>query len=145
MPDYLWLASLLSAKIVSCSNINEYVRNYQDCLTLYTIQYTTKSDQSIVSSLASLQPIIYIIIYIIIWLSLYVLSVQSLSPPKPVGLDPPIFCRHTPNWLRNTDSQKKFEKKFPGKFVLGEKKFGDFFTKIFHENVERSVAFGECI
>jgi hypothetical protein len=33
-PDYLWLASLLSAKIVSCSNINEYVRNYQDCLTL---------------------------------------------------------------------------------------------------------------
>jgi hypothetical protein len=28
------LASLLSAKIVSCSNINGYLRNYQDCLTL---------------------------------------------------------------------------------------------------------------
>jgi hypothetical protein len=25
----------------------------------------------------------------------------SLSPPKPAGLDPQIFCRHTPNWLRN--------------------------------------------
>jgi hypothetical protein len=24
----------LSAKIVSCTNINEYLRNYQDCLTL---------------------------------------------------------------------------------------------------------------
>jgi hypothetical protein len=33
-PDYLWLASLLSAKIVSCTNINGYLRNYQDCLTL---------------------------------------------------------------------------------------------------------------
>jgi hypothetical protein len=33
-PDYLLLASLLSAKIVSCSNNYEYVRNYQDCLTL---------------------------------------------------------------------------------------------------------------
>jgi hypothetical protein len=29
-------------------------------------------------------------LYIIIWLSLYVLSVQSLSPHKPAGLDPPI-------------------------------------------------------
>jgi hypothetical protein len=36
-------------------------------------------------------------IYIIIWLSPYVLSVQSLSPPKPAGLDPQIFCRHAPN------------------------------------------------
>jgi hypothetical protein len=57
-------------------------------------------------------------IYIIIWLRLYVLSVQSLSPPKPAGLDPPPnFCRHTPNWLRNTDSQKKFEKKLHEKFL----------------------------
>jgi hypothetical protein len=34
-------------------------------------------------------------IYIIIWLSLYVLSVHSLSPPKPVGLDLTIFRRRT--------------------------------------------------
>jgi hypothetical protein len=32
------------------------------------------------------------LIYIIIWLSPYVLSVQSLSPPKPAGLDPQIFA-----------------------------------------------------
>jgi hypothetical protein len=31
-------------------------------------------------------------IYIIIWLSLYVLSVQSLSPPKPAGLAPQILA-----------------------------------------------------
>jgi hypothetical protein len=37
-------------------------------------------------------------IYIIIWLSPYVLFVQSLSPPKPAGLDPPNFRRHAPNW-----------------------------------------------
>jgi hypothetical protein len=56
-------------------------------------------------------------IYIIIWLSLYVLSVRSLSPPKPAGLDPPNFCRHAPNWMWNRDSQKKYEKKNHGKFV----------------------------
>jgi hypothetical protein len=54
-------------------------------------------------------------IYIIIWLSPYVLFVQSLSPPQPAGLDPQVFCRHTPNWLRNTDSQKNVKKKFHGK------------------------------
>jgi hypothetical protein len=27
-------AGILSAKVVSCSNINGYLRNYQDCLTL---------------------------------------------------------------------------------------------------------------
>jgi hypothetical protein len=27
-------AVILSAKVVSCSNINGYLRNYQDCLTL---------------------------------------------------------------------------------------------------------------
>jgi hypothetical protein len=32
---------------------------------------------------------------IIIWLSPYVLFVQSLSPPKPAGLDSPIFCMDT--------------------------------------------------
>jgi hypothetical protein len=26
------------------------------------------------------------------------------------------LCRHTQNWLRNTDSQKKFETKFHGNF-----------------------------
>jgi hypothetical protein len=55
-------------------------------------------------------------IYIIIWLSLYVLFVRSLSPPKPAALDPPNFRRHAPNWIWNRDSQKKFEKKIHGKF-----------------------------
>jgi hypothetical protein len=27
-------AGIMSAKVVSCSNINGYLRNYQDCLTL---------------------------------------------------------------------------------------------------------------
>jgi hypothetical protein len=45
-------------------------------------------------------PKLYIYLIIIIWLSPYVLFVQSLSPPKTSGLDPPNFCRHTPkkNW-----------------------------------------------
>jgi hypothetical protein len=29
-------AGIMSAKVVSCSNINGYLRNYQDCLTLGT-------------------------------------------------------------------------------------------------------------
>jgi hypothetical protein len=29
-------AGIMSAKVVSCSNINGYLRNYQDCLTLVT-------------------------------------------------------------------------------------------------------------
>jgi hypothetical protein len=28
----------MSAKVVSCSNINGYLRNYQDCLTLVVIK-----------------------------------------------------------------------------------------------------------
>jgi hypothetical protein len=36
-----WIGPIFSAAIimifVSCTNINEYVRNYQDCLTLVTI------------------------------------------------------------------------------------------------------------
>jgi hypothetical protein len=40
--------------------------------------------------------ILIIYIYIIIWLSLYVLSVHSLSPPKPAGLDPPNFSQMDP-------------------------------------------------
>jgi hypothetical protein len=32
-------AGILSAKVVSCSNINGYLRNYQDCLTLAPITY----------------------------------------------------------------------------------------------------------
>jgi hypothetical protein len=42
------------------------------------------------------------------WVLAYVLSVHSLSPPKPAGLDPQKFRSHTPNWLRNVDSKKKF-------------------------------------
>jgi hypothetical protein len=30
-------AGILSAKVVSCSNINGYLRNYQDCLTLASL------------------------------------------------------------------------------------------------------------
>jgi hypothetical protein len=41
----------------------------------------------------------------------YVLSVRSLSPPKPAGLDPPNFRRHAPNWMWNRDSPKKIGKK----------------------------------
>jgi hypothetical protein len=36
--------------------------------------------------------------------------VHSLSPPKPAGLDPQKFRRHTTNWLRNVDSQKNLKK-----------------------------------
>jgi hypothetical protein len=32
----------MSAKVVSCSNINGYLRNYQDCLTL--LNYRKKFD-----------------------------------------------------------------------------------------------------
>jgi hypothetical protein len=87
------------------------------------------------------------LIYIIIWLSLYALSVQSLSPPKPAGLDPPNFCRHAPNWLRNTDSQKIFFKNISRK--IKKKKYSKFFlvkfflVKLFHEIAERSVAISE--
>jgi hypothetical protein len=80
-------------------------------------------------------------IYIIIWLRLYlyVLSVQSLSPPKPAGLDPPNFCRHTPNWLRNTDRQKKIEKKISDFFF--EIFFCQhFYGHFFHEIAKRGVA-----
>jgi hypothetical protein len=41
--------------------------------------------------------------------------VRGLSPPKPAGLDPPNFCRHTPNWLRNHDSPKNFDEKLEKK------------------------------
>jgi hypothetical protein len=34
MPDYLWIAFLLLAISVSCTNINGYLQNYHDCLTL---------------------------------------------------------------------------------------------------------------
>jgi hypothetical protein len=82
--------------------------------------------------------------------------VQSLSPPKPAGLDAQHFCRLTPNWLRNTDSQKKFEKKIHGKHILKlffklflnyflNYFFADYFLKFLHKNAERSVAFGEYI
>jgi hypothetical protein len=41
---------------------------------------------------ALIYPKLYNNIYIIIWLSPYVLSVRSLSPPKPAGLAPQIFA-----------------------------------------------------
>jgi hypothetical protein len=50
--------------------------------------------------------------------------VHSLAPPKPAGLDPKKFRRHTPNWLRNVDSKKNLEKKIHGKF---SEFFFDFF------------------
>jgi hypothetical protein len=43
-----------------------------------------------------------LVIYIIIWLSPYVLFVQSLSSPKPAGLDPPIFRRRTLYYMRKS-------------------------------------------
>jgi hypothetical protein len=45
---------------------------------------------------------------IIIWLSLYVLSVHSLSPPKPAGLDPLIFRRRTLYYMRKSLGIKVF-------------------------------------
>jgi hypothetical protein len=42
-----WLGPIFSAAIimifVSCTNINENVRNYQDCLTLVAMQYLVSS------------------------------------------------------------------------------------------------------
>jgi hypothetical protein len=32
-------AGIMSAKVVSCSNINGYLRNYQDCLTLVQVEF----------------------------------------------------------------------------------------------------------
>jgi hypothetical protein len=58
------------------------------------------------------------------------------------------LCRHAPNWLWNTDSQKKLKTKFHGKF--SKIYFFDFFlvkfflVKFFHEIAERSVAISEC-
>jgi hypothetical protein len=75
-------------------------------------------------------------IYIIIWLSLLLLSVHSLSPPKPVGLDPNFFCRRTLYYMRKSLGIK----------VLGflektiELFFLVFFGLFFCENAERSVA-----
>jgi hypothetical protein len=43
-----------------------------------------------------------LIIYITIWLSLYVLSVHSLSPPKPAGLYPQKFRRRTLYYMRKS-------------------------------------------
>jgi lipopolysaccharide export LptBFGC system permease protein LptF len=65
---------------------------------------------------------------------------------KTPTLDTPNFCRHTPNWLWNRDSQKKFENKFHGKisefFFMVKFVLANFFTIFFHENAERNVAFG---
>jgi hypothetical protein len=76
------------------------------------------------------------IIYIIIWLSPYVLSVRSLSPPKPAGLASPNFRRYAPNWMWNRDSQKNLKKKFDGNlnfFDFLKKK--NFWSNFFLKNV----------
>jgi hypothetical protein len=60
----------------------------------------------------------------------YVLSVHSLSPPKPAGLDPPNLRRHAPNWMWNRDSPKKLKKKFHENF---SEIFHEFFLNFFFE------------
>jgi hypothetical protein len=40
-----------------------------------------------------------------------ILFVRGLSPPKPASLDPKKIRRHTPDWLRSVDSQKKIGNK----------------------------------
>jgi hypothetical protein len=72
---------------------------------------------------SSKQSSLFKAIYIIIWLSLYVLSVHSLSPPKPTGLDPPNFRRRTLYYMRKSLGIKVFF--FFGIF------FGIFFWKIY--------------
>jgi hypothetical protein len=71
-------------------------------------------------------------------------SVCAVSPPKPAGLDPPNIFRHTLNWLRNTNSQKKLKKKFHrkvSKFFYFLFFFSQIFlVKFFYEIAERSVA-----
>jgi hypothetical protein len=41
----------MSAKVVSCSNINGYLRNYQDCLTLSTTNLFTQYGQNFITLL----------------------------------------------------------------------------------------------
>jgi hypothetical protein len=60
----------------------------------------------------------------------------STVTAKPAGLDPQKFRRQTPNWMWNVDCQKKLQNKF-------HEKFSNFFFLIFHENAQRSGAFGE--
>jgi hypothetical protein len=55
-------------------------------------------------------------IYIIIWLRPYVLFVQSLSPPKPAGLDPQILAG-LPQISGVTPIDKKIEKKIHEKIL----------------------------
>jgi hypothetical protein len=59
--------------------------------------------------------------------------------PKPAGLDPQNFLRHTSNWMRKINSQKNQEK-FPKMLKKKKKKI-----EFFHENAQRSGAFGECL
>jgi hypothetical protein len=96
-----------------------YLQNYFNCSTLYLYNNLSKPLCTVCS---------------------FSISCQT-SGPSP----PPNFRRHAPNWMWNRDSQKKIEKK---NFTENLKKkifFAIFFTKFFHENAERSVAFGECI
>jgi hypothetical protein len=84
-----------------------------------------------------------IIIYIIIWVSLYVLFVRCLSPPKPAGLDPPKFLQ--------ADSKLGVEGRRHNFFLISRKilNFFEFFfvkcfwVNFFHEIAERSVAISE--
>jgi hypothetical protein len=47
---------------------------------------------------------------------MYCMSVRSLSPPKPAGVDPLNFHRHAPNWMWNRDSPNFFKFFFEFKF-----------------------------
>jgi hypothetical protein len=59
-------------------------------------------------------------------LGIYVLSVLSLSPPKPAGLDPPIFRRRKSLGIFELQKNKYILEIFFGNF-LGEF-FGGFFV-----------------
>jgi hypothetical protein len=84
---------------------------------------------------SSKQSSLFKAIYIIIWLSLYVLSVHSLSPPKPTGLDPPNFRRRTLYYMRKSLGiifflfLEFFLEFFFGKYIFNF--FGDFFLDFF--------------
>jgi hypothetical protein len=90
--------------------------------------------------------LIIVVIYIIIWLIPYVLSVQSLSPPKPAGLDPPIFASISKLAAEHQEPKKNFKKNFRNlkkKKNLKKILVNFFLFKFFHEIAEHSVAISE--
>jgi hypothetical protein len=81
-------------------------------------------------SLFALKGFSVLLINIIIWLSLLLLLVPIPFTAKPAGLDPPIFCRQTPNWLWKINSQTFFFN-FTEKLQKIEFFFGNFFLEFF--------------